>query len=170
MNCTFRIDERNHLKDLLQERVSRMFAPFAIDFESQVNPSRCLGALRGLGASLAVKVFKTWLNGWVTSYRMTEPVLHNCLFGCRGSTDSLDHYMQCPHIFALTSFLIPATNSEPLIRFGLMHPCKEQCKVVACIFSGYHAVKSMVRDSLKVDRTLTLVAEPLFATIGFYLL
>ena len=28
-----------------------------------------------------------------------------------------------------------------------MHPCKEQCKVVKCNFSGYHAVKSMVRES-----------------------
>ena len=55
--------------------------------------------------------------------------------------------MQCSHLFALTSFLIPATNDEPLVRFGLIHPCPEQCKVVACIFSAYHAVKRKVRES-----------------------
>ena len=28
-----------------------------------------------------------------------------------------------------------------------MQPCKEQCKVVACIFSSYHAVRSSIRES-----------------------
>ena len=28
-----------------------------------------------------------------------------------------------------------------------MHPCKEQCKVAACIFSSYHAVKRSIRES-----------------------
>ena len=92
-------------------------------------------------------MLKTWLNGPVTLYRMTEPVLHNCHLGCRDCPDSLDHYMQCKHIFALTSFSIPDTSSDPLIWFGLMHPCKEQCKVVACIFSSYHAVKSTIRET-----------------------
>jgi hypothetical protein len=147
LNCTFQIDTKDHLEDLFMQRVSRMFSSYAIDFDTQVIPSECLGALRGLSPSLVVKVLKTWLNGWVTSYRMTEPVLHNCLLGCRDCPDNLDHYLQCKHIFALTSFLIPATSSEPLVRFGLMQPCKEQCKVVACIFSSYHAVKRSIRES-----------------------
>ena len=54
--------------------------------------------------------------------------------------------MQCSHLFALTSFSIPATSDEPLVRFGLLLPCKEQSKVVACIFSGYHAVKGKIRE------------------------
>ena len=73
--------------------------------------------------------------------------MHNCLLGCQGLPDSLDHYYHCPHLHALTSFLIPETDSDPLVRFGLVHPNKNQFKVIACMFSAYHAVKSMVRTA-----------------------
>ena len=44
---------------------------------------------------VTTKAVKTWLNGWVTSYRMHEEVLHNCLLGCIDAPDSLQHYLQC---------------------------------------------------------------------------
>ena len=73
--------------------------------------------------------------------------MHNCLLGCQGLPDSLDHYYHCPHLHALTSLLIPETDSDPLVRFGLVHPNTNQFKVIACMFSAYHAVKSMVRTA-----------------------
>ena len=57
----------------------------------------------------------------------------------------LYHYHHCPHLHALTIFLIPETDSDPLVSSALVHPNKEQFKVIACTFSAYHAVRSMIR-------------------------
>jgi hypothetical protein len=65
-----------------------------------------------------------------------------CLFGCAGEQDDLSHYLVCPHLFTLWSFLTNLNVSEmPLIRWGLINPCTHNLNAIACIFSGYHAVR-----------------------------
>ena len=91
---------------------------------------------------------KTWTNGWITSRRMHEEATHNCLLGCRDCPDSLPHYLQCSHLYALVKFMLHDTelaNSDPSVRFALSNPSEIQMKVVCCIFSAYHALKSKVR-------------------------
>ena len=55
--------------------------------------------------------------------------------------DSLTHYSICPHLFALWSFLIGEVSSDPLIRWGLVSPNQQCIQQIACVFSGYHAVR-----------------------------
>ena len=70
----------------------------------------------------AMRILKTWLNGWATSKRMAEvPVLH-CLLGCDDGLDCLSHYLQCPMLFSLLVFLTGGCSADPLVRIGLKAP------------------------------------------------
>ena len=120
-----------------------------------------------------IKEIKTWVNGWATSHRYHENKLLPCLFGCSGRIDSLSHYLQCPALLALWRFLACGVASEdPLIRWGLMHPCKDTYLYISCIFSGYHAVrrdlcefgiffeyKQLVLHSAQLRRARSVFAE-----------
>ena len=86
-------------------------------------------------------VLKTWGNSWATSYRFHEPVLLPCLFGCYHGIDKLAHYVVCPWLFKFVSLLRPGTSSNPLERIAMHNPTLDSVKVVACTFSGYHAIK-----------------------------
>ena len=81
-------------------------------------------------------------NGWATSCRFHEDKILPCLFGCAGQQDDLSHYLVCPHLFTLWSYLTNSNVSEmPLIRWGLINPCTHNLNAIACVFSGYHAVR-----------------------------
>ena len=69
-----------------------------------------------------------------------------CLFGCAARPDSLHHYVQCPHLFALCKYLRPDSSDDPLIRLGLSQPCIETLQLQCCVFSGYHAMRRTVRS------------------------
>jgi hypothetical protein len=92
-----------------------------------------------------MKVLKTWLNGWVTSYRMGEDEKLCCLFGCIGQPDNMKHYVHCTHLFALQRFFCEETSDNPLKRLSLINPTKSSLKINCCTFAGYHAVKAKVR-------------------------
>ena len=146
METTFRTEDDSHLATLITGRLPRFFSPEGLASDHRLDIRGSLGLVADLGSpGISVRVLKTWLKGCVTSYRMTEQVMHNCLLGRQGHPDSLDHYYHCPHLYAPTSFLIPETDSDPLVRFGLVHPNKQQFKVISCMSSAYHAVKSMIR-------------------------
>ena len=51
--------------------------------------------LKSLGVSISVCVFKTWVNGWVTSDRLRGKGTNFCVFGCSPCEDSLSHYIWC---------------------------------------------------------------------------
>jgi hypothetical protein len=86
--------------------------------------------------------FKGWCNGWTTSCRFNEDKKLPCLFGCSGERDALSNYLQCPHLSSLWSFITNLNVSEmPLIRWGLIDPCTRNLNAIACVFSGYHAVR-----------------------------
>ena len=133
-----------------------MFLPFEVPFSVQspnhIDLSVCLRIAREIGAANRSKVVKTWLNGWVTSHRMHEPTLHTCLLGCADEPDALRHYVCCPRVYAAAKFVVPDTSDNPLIRIGLMYPSKLSLSICACIFSGYHGLKSTIRcNDITVD-------------------
>ena len=130
---------------LLEARLTNIFQPYVLDFDSIIDLPDLLIRVQKLNAGNAAKVIKTWLNGWVTSYRMHEGCLHNCLLGCCGESDSMSHYVHCPHLYALIRYLT-GCPADPVSRLGLIHPSLEQLKVVCCTFTGYHCLKALVRS------------------------
>ena len=118
-----------------------LFLPFTLDFQNSVHLVSCFGALRGLRVSEAIKVLKGWCNGWATSQRYHEDKLLPCLFGCSGCSDDLRHYLQCPHLFALWRFFAGEVSEDPLVRWGLISPNYYKLNSIACVFSGYHAIR-----------------------------
>ncbi len=116
-----------------------LFEPYDIDFVNHVKLDAFLATLKSLRCADSIRVWKTWINGWATSYRLHSTNLYPCLFGCEGAPDDLKHYVRCPHLFALCKYLISHTSADPLERLGLVSPSTEGFKVVCCILVGYHA-------------------------------
>ena len=72
--------------------------------------------------------------------------------------DELQHYLQCPHLFALWSFLAGEVSSNPLIRWGLMHPNNIAYLQIACVFSGYHAVRREFKGAHEILNINTCIS------------
>jgi len=139
-------DEQFHmLQQLCTERCALLFHPFDIFDGDGPNFVKAFALLEEISGPISIKVVKTWLNGWATSHRMHEEVVHGCLLGCRGECDSLKHYVMCPHMFAFLRYLFTGISEDPLIRFGIKSPEIFSLKVVSCLFSAYHALKGEVR-------------------------
>ena len=103
--------------------------------------------MRTLRQHDVMRILRTWCNACATSTRYHHAVTLPCLFGCRARKDSLTHYLQCPHMYALMKFFNSTTDSNPLIRFGLVNPNPERLSLICCSFAGYHAVRRNVRKS-----------------------
>ena len=74
-----------------------------------------------------------------------------CLFGCAGAEDDLAHYVQCPHLFALWTFLVDPSfeggvSEFPLERWGLIDPSNFKFRCMACVYAGYHAARREFKD------------------------
>ena len=146
MKHLFKKEGGENLSELVRERLQILFNPYTLDFDHEINLDLCFAGLSELKPGDSAKVIKTWLNGWVTSHRMHEPVLHDCLLGCVGKPDDLRHYVQCPHMYALIKYFIADTSDYPLARLGLTNPHASCLKCVCCTFSAYHAVKGQIRS------------------------
>ena len=117
---------------------------------------------------VAVKVLKGWTNGWATSkrYSNNDDKILPCIFGCHNYTDDLAHYLQCPHLYAIWKFMLnpddlpeppnPHVSEFPLQRWGLVEPCVDKFKSIACVFSGYHAV----RREFKAQKDFLVTIKP----------
>ena len=164
----FNIPLQNHIRRKLNEA----FHPYDLDFCSDSNSPKhpdgpacrktgpvsldaCFACLRKCGVPVAIKVLKGWCNGWATSRRYQETVKLPCLFGCSNECDELYHYLQCPHMFAIWSFLCEGVSEDPLVRWGLVNPSPEGMTQIACTFAGYHAI----RRHFKQHGELTLHAD-----------
>ena len=152
----------NNLHSTLEKRLTNSFSPYSVDFQNVVSLDGCLGTLNECSASVAIRVFKGWVNGWATSdrYKNVEVKVLPCLFGCNNCKDSLDHYLICPHLFALWKFFIEDTSDDPLSRWGLSEPSKFKCNIIACIFSAYHAVRNELKacDEIIPENQIVLSA------------
>jgi len=129
----------------IRTRLIDLFAPFTLDFENSIDLDACFTLLRKMPAGKAVTVLKTWTNSWATSHRSHDPVILPCLLGCKAKTDSLIHYLQCPHLYALMKFFNQSTDDNPLIRFGLVSPSIDNFCLICCTFAGYHGIRRSVR-------------------------
>ena len=135
----------DQLSMLCAARCAALFKPYDIFAGDGPNFPEAFEILEGVGGHISLKVVKTWLNGWATSHRMHEDVVHDCLLGCQGAADSLNHYVVCPHMFAMLRYLFISVSDDPLIRLGIKSPEVFSLQVLSCLFSAYHALKSKVR-------------------------
>ena len=131
----------NTLNDTFERRLTSLFQPYELDFQQAILLDRCWIALKKCRVADAVKIIKTWSNGWATSSRYHEGVVLPCLFGCKSCIDNLQHYLQCPHLFAIWTFLAGSVSADPLKRWGLIAPEPNDFLQIACVFSGYHAIR-----------------------------
>jgi hypothetical protein len=138
----------NTLHDTVQRRIQDLFSPWDIDFLNLVLLSPCFARLKEIRVSDAVKVFKCWTNAWATSYRYQEGIKLPCLFGCDNCKDEQKHYMMCPNLYALMKYHFgQLVSDDPLQRWGLVHPSVDTLKFVACVFSGYHALRKHLKQT-----------------------
>lgn len=54
----------------------------------------------------------------------------------------------CALAYTPSAFVVVNADSCPLVRFGIMSPTITYLKILACVFSAYHAVKGQVRGDL----------------------
>ena len=113
MRCRFGLDFPSHIK----ARISNMFSPYPVDWEN-INFENSLTAVKALQPGNAMKVLKTWSNGWHTSSRIQATHINPCLFGCHGVRHDLRHYIVCPQMYGLCKFLDRGISHLPLDRFG----------------------------------------------------
>ncbi len=152
-NEIFPVNHLAELQILCAERCAAMFLPYDI-FDGEGSPASngvftaAFALLKGktLPSPVRIKVVKTWLNGWATSHRFHEDEIHDCLLGCKGEKDSLTHYVNCPHIYAMLRFLFVDISEDPSVRMEIKAPEIFSFKVISCLFSAYHALKSEVRS------------------------
>ena len=119
-----------------------MFDPYVLAIPDE-HIERAFKHLRGLRSHDAIRVLKTWANGWCTSGRFHETVHLPCLFGCVGARDGQAHYCMCPYLYATQSYLWHPSevSNNPICRLGLLRPELNCLKMVACTFSAYHHLK-----------------------------
>jgi hypothetical protein len=152
----------NNIHETIERRLNNLFSPHTLDFSNHVSLERCLATLKESKVSVVIRVLKCWINGWATSYRYHEDKLLPCLFGCSGCKDNLNHYLSCPHLFALWSYLSEGVSDLPLIRWGLLFPSKINHAVVSCVFSGYHAIRNDLRDNpVFLEHNLRTLPSPI---------
>ena len=142
------IKYHNSIESTCQRRLTSLFEPFTLDFINLLDLSASLRSLKGEKVGVVMKVLKSWCNGWATSCRYHEVIRLPCLLGCGECKDTLNHYLQCPHLYALWKFMIPEAHEDPLIRWGIIHPCTSSFKQVACVHAGYHAVRRYCKECL----------------------
>ena len=129
------------LNDTFERRLTSLFQPYELDFQQAILLDRCWAVLKKCRVADAVKIIKTWSNGWATSSRYHEGLVLPCLFGCNSCSDSLEHYLHCTHLLAMWRFLAGNVSADPLKRWGLIAPELNDFLRIACVFSGYHAVR-----------------------------
>ena len=104
----------------------------------------------------ATSILKTWANAWNTTYRLHEPVLRTCFFGCIDMKDDLSHYLRCPclrNLLGSDGGDVPATDAERL------HPTHD-CALNLVIMSNlYHASKSSTTP-IYYDSLMLPVGKP----------
>ena len=106
------------IKDTIFKGICKNCARRTVDFGSVINLQSCMDTLSSLNSSFAIKVLRTWVNGWASSHRYHEAIVYPCSLGCKGGLDDLRHCVQCPHPSALTKVVIPEISSDPLARTG----------------------------------------------------
>ena len=155
----------DNIHDTICRRINDLFNPYTVDCSSLVSLETAWAVLKGCSMSVVIRVLKCWVNGWATSYRYHEAKLLPCMFGCSDCKDNLNHYLICPHLFALTRFLTDGVSENPLTRWGLLYPSEINFAVIACVFSGYHAIRNDLRSNPAfIAHKLRILPNPIIRT------
>jgi len=136
---------RDNFLITLSRRLTSLFLPYTLDFRDSISLEGSLASLKERSVSVVLKVLKCWNNSWATSRRCGDDKLLPCVFGCAFCRDELEHYLQCPHLLALWRFLAGSVSEDPLVRWGLISPTSMHFNQIACVFSGYHAIRRLIR-------------------------
>ena len=136
----------NNLNHTLSRRLISLFHPYTLDFLNSISLEGCLASLKQNRVSVVLKVLKCWCNSWATSCRCGDEKMLPCAFGCASCHDELEHYLQCSHLLALWRFLAGDVSDNPLIRWALINANSVHFNQVACVFSGCHAIRRVVRS------------------------
>ena len=90
---------------------------------------------------------KTASNGWCTSYRMHEPRKLPCIFGCRGCTDELKHYLSCHVLWSLIDeFFTGCVDPSAAGRINYVRPSPKKTMIISATFEVYHTLKIGLRE------------------------
>ncbi len=100
-----------------------------------------------LAPHAASSVIKTFVNAWTTSFRMSEPIVRLCLFGCRPCTrtlashsffdaarDTTEHYLVCPILWKIFAPNFLDANWTPVEQCGVLPVSKRGLKNAARFF------------------------------------
>ena len=104
--------------------------------------------LKSLGVSISVCVFKTWVNGWVTSDRLQGKGTNFCVFGCSPCEDSLSHYIWCSPLWDAVASTAPfqvSLGDFPDQRLCLDQPTARDFKTLAAAFHLYNIAREKVK-------------------------
>ncbi len=74
---------------------------------------------------------------------MHEPVLHACIFGCRGEQDELRHYLTCSPLWQIAGQALEV--EVPIVigeRLCIMNPFPPRIRLLALCFSLNQNAKS----------------------------
>ena len=92
-------------------------------------------------------VFRTYVGGWTTSYRMHEPVRRDCLFGCREGKDELMHYLVCSPLWQIAAGALGIEAPIPIgERLCVVNPSVERVHLLALACHTYHHTKSRAKE------------------------
>ena len=97
----------------------------------------------------AVQALRGWANGWCTSKRFHDSQCPGsnsgdgigCIFGCRGATDSIQHYFQCTCLWDMINERFPHGDSRLVSRLGLAQPYEVNIKRAVVASFVYHNLR-----------------------------
>ena len=97
----------------------------------------------------AMAWFKTVTNAWCTSSRLHEPVILNCIFGCRNEIDRISHYLECHVLWAILAEVFPGDiANSPHSRVNYVNPSLRKLCLISSAFEIYHAMKIGLRSTV----------------------
>ena len=104
-----------------------------------------IGVLKSRPQSIRTSFFKTIINSWATSHRLSENVLLPCIFGCRECEDNLKHYLCCDPLWTLATSASGLSScflgQSPAERLCLWNKSIYGLQLLRVVYSVYHIVK-----------------------------
>ena len=104
--------------------------------------------LRPSPPHIKIHVVRTLLNCWTTSFRMHEPVLRHCIFGCRAD-DNIKHYANCQTLWLYTLHALNTADPDAFAPHFLSSAVRSQAfEAIALSSLVYCALKHNPKSNL----------------------
>ena len=99
--------------------------------------------LPSLKVQAGIAVFKTFIGGWTTSHHMHEGSRLECIFGCKGCSDTLEHYLLCAPLWLIAAeaggFSLPLALENRLCMRSIT---RQSIVTLAIVFHTYQYTKA----------------------------